>query len=94
VRGSHRRALFALLGLGFARGRLRAGITHKGKMAMTDANAQLKNGVFNEYFKDGGVSCTGKYRNGEHMILKAKQPKSRSTSDEWRNLKTRVANQE
>ena len=30
-----------------------------------DAEGQLKSGVFKEYFKDGTLSCIGKYRSGE-----------------------------
>ena len=30
-----------------------------------DAGGKLKNGMFKEHFKDGTLSCTGKYRNGE-----------------------------
>ncbi len=32
-----------------------------------DADGELKNGVFKEYFKDGTLSCVGKYRNGEKV---------------------------
>src|SRR5216117_3957841 len=32
-----------------------------------DADGQLKNGVFKEHFKDGTVSCVGKYSNGEKV---------------------------
>jgi hypothetical protein len=30
-----------------------------------DSKGQLKNGLFKEYFKDGTLSCVGKYINGE-----------------------------
>jgi len=30
-----------------------------------DASGQLKNGLFKEHFKDGSLSCVGKYKDGE-----------------------------
>ena len=32
-----------------------------------DSDGKLKNGVYKEYFKDGTLSCEGKYRRGERV---------------------------
>ena len=38
-----------------------------GDKSKCDADGQLKNGIFKEFFKDGALSCVGKYRNGEKI---------------------------
>ncbi len=37
----------------------------KSSKSQNYAGGQLRNGIFKEFFKDGTLSCAGRYRNGE-----------------------------